>query len=54
MKEAFKITLLMAAGMNIGVILTGLALEAPELILLGLISGTLCILGYTNKQNKEE
>ena len=54
MKEAIKVTLLLAAGINVGVVLMGVALEAPELVLLGLISGTLCVLGYTNKPNKEE
>lgn len=54
MREFLNAALLVAAGMNLMVIVSGAILEQPDLMLLGAISGAFCVIGLSAKSDKDK
>ena len=42
----------MAVGLNIGLLLLGIAMNSPMMTVLGFMSGSLCFLGYKIRSKK--
>tara|TARA_B100000131_G_scaffold300743_1_gene322357 strand:- start:791 stop:958 length:168 start_codon:yes stop_codon:yes gene_type:complete len=54
LKEFLNAALLIAAGVNLMVIVSGAVLKQPDLMLLGAISGIFCVIGLSAKSDQDK